>query len=238
MLMDVAPLSLGIELYDGTMSIVIPRNQSIPTKVVHFYVNACDFQTSCSCKAHEDERPIAKDNNFLGRFLLSWLTPMPRHSIWFNVCSNSDADGILTVSAEDTGNTCKNQITITNHKGRLSKEEIDRMVEEAVKYSTEDEEHKKAYEAKNALESYVGSITRALTGCGKKINIKDKRKLGDAIAKTTQWMEWNYLLDNATKFENKLKELESICEPILAKLHQHPQDADTIDITHEIIELD
>ena len=85
------------------------------------------------------------------------------------------------------------------------------MVEEAVKYNIEDEEHKKAYEAKNALEIYVGSITRTLRGCGKKINIKDKRKLGDAIEKTTQWMEWNYLLDNATKFEKKLKGLESIC---------------------------
>lgn len=227
-LMDVTPLSLGVRLHSGAMSVVVPRNKTIPTKMVRRdYSTAFDNQTTAFFAVYEGERPVAKDNNLLGKVTLNGLPPAPKAYVWFDVCFDIDADGILTVSAEHAGTANKNQITITNHRGRLSKEEIDRMVREAEKYKVEEEERKKASKAKYMLENYVGLMRRSLRGCGKKIGLKEKRKLGDVVEKTTQWMEWNHILDNATKFEDKLKEIESICEPIVAMMHQQQQDGDT-----------
>ncbi|KAJ8450315.1 hypothetical protein Cgig2_004772 [Carnegiea gigantea] len=223
-LMDVTPLSLGFELYSGDMKVTVPRNTTIPTKMVGRVTTAFENQTSVAFNVYEGERPIAKDNNLLGKFSLYDVPLAPQGVPQFDVYFNIDPDGLLTVSAELLGTNNKDQITIANHSGRLSKEEIDRMVKEADIFKAQDEERMKASKAKNNLESYVHFLSGVLTGRGKKLGRGDKWKLSDAIKKTNHWLEWNYLLVEATKFEDKMKELENICGPIVAKMYQQPDD--------------
>ncbi|XP_021718593.1 heat shock cognate 70 kDa protein-like [Chenopodium quinoa] len=151
-------------------------------------------------------------------FVLDGILPAPANVPSIMESLSIDENGILTVTAEDKSNGNKNQLTITNHSIRLSKEEIDRMVEEAIKLKAQDEKRKEAAIAKNNLEVYVDKMTSTLKSCGRKIGIKNKKQLGDAIEKTTQWLNLNYLLPEACKFEEKLNELERICEPILEKM--------------------
>jgi L1 cell adhesion molecule like protein len=127
----------------------------------------------------------------------------------------------LNVSAEDKTTGQKNKITITNDKGRLSKEEIEKMVEEAEKYKSEDEEHKKKVEAKNALENYAYNMRNTVKDekIGSKLNPADKKKIEDAIDQAIHWLDSNQLAE-ADEFEDKMKELESICNPIIAKMYQ------------------
>ncbi|MDG2774691.1 Hsp70 family protein, partial [Vibrio parahaemolyticus] len=137
------------------------------------------------------------------------------------VCFDIDANGILNVSAEDKTTGQKNKITITNDKGRLSKEEIEKMVQEAEKYKSEDEEHKKKVEAKNALENYAYNMRNTVKDdkIGEKLDPADKKKIEDAIEQAIQWLDSNQLAE-ADEFEDKMKELESICNPIIAKMYQ------------------
>ncbi|KAJ8450313.1 hypothetical protein Cgig2_004770 [Carnegiea gigantea] len=220
-LMDVTPLSLGVVLYGGDMKVMVPRNTTIPTKMVGRMTTAYENQTVVRFSVYEGERPLVKDNNLLGTFSLYDVPLAPQGVPQFDVYFNIDPDGLLTVSAELLGMNNKKQITIANHSGRLSKEEIDRMVKEADIFKAEDEKRKKGSKAKNSLENYVNFIKGILRGGSKKIRIKDKRKLGDVIEQITQWLEWNYLLGEPTKFEEKMKKLESICEPIIAEVDQH-----------------
>ncbi|RXH80546.1 hypothetical protein DVH24_004460 [Malus domestica] len=137
------------------------------------------------------------------------------------VCFDIDANGILNVSAEDKTTGQKNKITITNDKGRLSKEEIEKMVQEAEKYKSEDEEHKKKVEAKNALENYAYNMRNTIKDekIGAKLPPADKKKIEDSIETAIQWLDSNQLAE-ADEFEDKMKELESICNPIIAKMYQ------------------
>ncbi|XP_021737619.1 heat shock cognate 70 kDa protein-like [Chenopodium quinoa] len=157
-LVDVTPLSLGVRLYYGEMNIVIPRNSTIPVKMSTILFTAYDGETTVPFSVYEGERPIAEDNNFLGTFTLYDIPPAPQGQEKFDVCFEIDNDGILTVSAQHIGTDNKKQISIANHSGRLSKEEIDRMVEEANNYKAEDEQHKKAVNAKLALQNYAESM--------------------------------------------------------------------------------
>ncbi|GFZ14906.1 heat shock cognate protein 70-1 [Actinidia rufa] len=167
------------------------------------------------------ERTRTKDNNLLGKFELSGIPPAPRGVPQITVCFDMDANGILNISAEDKTTGQKNKITITNDKGRLSKEEIEKMVEEAEKYKAEDEDHKKKVEAKNALENYAYNMRNTIKDdkISSKLPPPDKKKIEDAIEKAIQWLDGNQLAD-ADEFEDKMKELEGICNPIIAKMYQ------------------
>jgi len=137
------------------------------------------------------------------------------------VCFDIDANGILNVSAEDKTTGQKNKITITNDKGRLSKEDIEKMVQEAEKYMSEDEEHKKKVEAKNALENYAYNMRNTIKDekIAGKLDSDDKKKIEDTIEAAIQWLDANQLAE-ADEFEDKMKELEGVCNPIIAKMYQ------------------
>ncbi|XP_073122036.1 heat shock cognate 70 kDa protein-like [Henckelia pumila] len=157
-LWDVTPLSLGVSTREDEMSLVVPRNTTVPTKMVKIFTTLYDDQTSVLFPVYEGERPRSSDNILLGEFVLSGIPPAPKGIPSINVFFDIDANGISTVLAEDrkTGNT--NSITISNVKGMLSKNEIDRMLVEAERFKIEEEELKKKFEAKNLLEKYVYSI--------------------------------------------------------------------------------
>ncbi|WJX64814.1 hypothetical protein P8452_49549 [Trifolium repens] len=154
-LVDVTPLSLGVETVGGVMTVLIPKNCSLPYKQEQVFSTYSDNQLSVLIRVYEGERTRSRDNNLLGKFELSGILPAPKGVPKIEVCFTIDVNGIMTVSAEDRGTGKKNNITITNDKGRLSKEEIEKMVQEAEKYKVEDEEHKKNVEAKIALEQEV-----------------------------------------------------------------------------------
>jgi len=218
LLLDVTPLSLGLETVGGVMTKIIERNTTIPCKKTEVFTTESDNQTMIKIDIYEGERYKSKDNNLLGTFDLTDITPAPRGVPQIEITYELDANGILHVTAKDKASNKKNNITISNDKGRLSEEEINRMITEAEQYKVEDDKQAAKVAAVESIKNYCYQLEEQVEGT-EGLTEEENEKLGEKIIEVLEWIEQNDSAD-VDLLEKKKKELEVTARPIMTRLYQ------------------